>query len=95
MTLSALMKRVIETGPIENGIGFFDPKQGSRPAVLHGLRSTFRDQIAENQHSREAAELQLSHHVGSKVERAYYRTDRIVERARILDAWGNFLERSL
>ena len=93
MTLSALMKRVIETAPI--GIGFIDPKQGSRPAVLHGLRSIFRDQIAENQHSREAAELQLSHHVGSKVEHAYYRTDLIVERARILDAWGNFLERSL
>ena len=67
------MKRVIETAPI--GIGFIDPKQGSRPAVLHGLRSIFRDQIAENQHSREAAELQLSHHVGSKVEHAYYRTD--------------------
>ena len=91
MTLSALMKRMIETAPIENGIGFIDPKQGSRPAVLHGLRSIFRDRIAENQHSREAAELQLSHHVGSKVEHAYYRTDLILERAKILDASGKFL----
>ena len=86
MTLSALMKRMNETALIENGIGFIDPKQGNRPAVPHGLRSTFRDWVAENQHSREAAELQLSHHVGSKVEHAYYRTDLIVERARILDA---------
>ena len=86
------MKRVIETAPIENGNGFIDPKQGSRPAVLHGLRSIFRDRIAENQHSREAAELQLSHHVGSKVEHAYYRTDLILERAKILGAWGKFLE---
>ena len=95
MTLSALMKRMNETALIETGIGFIDPKQGNRPAVPHGLRSTFRGWVAENQHSREAAELQLSHHVGSKVEHAYYRTDLIVERARILDAWGNFLERSL
>ena len=63
--------------------------------MLHGLRSTFRDRIAENQHSREAAELQLSHHVGSKVELAYYRTDLILERAKILDAWGKFLENCL
>ena len=43
MTLSALMKRMNETTLIEHGVGFIDPKQGNRPAVPDGLRSTFRD----------------------------------------------------
>ena len=58
----------------------------------HGLRSTFRDWVAETGQSREAAELQLAHKFGSKVEHSYYRTDLLDHRAKLLTAWFTFLE---
>ena len=87
MTLNALMKRMHASD--KNG---FVDKHSLRPAVPHGLRSTFRDWIAETGQSREAAELQLAHKFGSEVEHSYYRTDLMDERARILKRWYNFLE---
>ena len=86
-TLSALMKRMHAS----DEIGFID-QQSLRPAVPHGLRSTFRDWGAETGQSREAAELQLAHKFGSQVEHAYYRTDLLDERAKLLDRWHKFLE---
>jgi integrase len=71
--------------------GFVDQHSGL-PAVPHGLRSTFRDWVAETGQSREAAELQLAHKFGSAVEHAYYRTDLLDERAKLLAGWHNFLE---
>ena len=54
------------------GTGWIDPKTG-RVAVVHGFRSTFRDWYNENEeiHNRypkDAAEIALSHRVGSTVE---------------------------
>jgi integrase len=87
MTLSALMKRM-HAG---DEYGFVD-QRSALPAVPHGLRSTFRDWVAETGKSREAAELQLAHKFGSEVEHAYYRTDLLDERAKLLDRWHKFLE---
>ncbi|MDB4221608.1 integrase arm-type DNA-binding domain-containing protein [Amylibacter sp.] len=87
MTLSSLMKRM----HFSDQKGFVDAKS-QRPAVPHGLRSTFRTWAAENKHSREAAELQLAHKFGNNVEHAYYRTDIIDERAQLLMKWHAFLE---
>jgi len=87
MTLSALMKRM----HVSDGQGFVDQHSGL-PAVPHGLRSTFRDWVAETGQSREAAELQLAHKFGSEVEHAYYRTDLLDERSRLLKKWVQFLE---
>ena len=87
MTLSALMKRMHAS----DEKGFVD-KRSAIPAVPHGLRSTFRDWVAETGQSREAAELQLAHKFGSAVEHAYYRTDLVDERAKLLSKWHNFLE---
>jgi integrase len=92
MTLSALMKRMHEKH-LSAGSGFIDTKS-KRPAVPHGLRSTFRDWVAESEQSREAAELQLAHQFGSAVEHAYYRSDLLDQRARLLDDWYNFLEQN-
>ena len=89
MTLSALMKRMHQS----DKLGYID-KNSARPAVPHGLRSTFRDWVAETGHSREAAELQLAHKFGSVVEHAYYRTDLLEERAHLLKKWFCFLENS-
>ena len=87
MTLSSTMKRM----HFSDQLGFVDAKS-QRPAVPHGLRSTFRTWAAENKHSREAAELQLAHKFGNNVEHAYYRTDIIDERAQLLIKWHAFLE---
>lgn len=87
MTLSALMKRMHES----DDYGYLDATNG-RPAVPHGLRSTFRDWVAETGQSREAAELQLAHKFGSAVEHAYYRTDLLAERAKLLMLWHKFLD---
>lgn len=87
MTMSALMKRMHKS----DDIGFVDAKS-NKPAVPHGLRSTFRDWVAENNQSREAAELQLAHKFGSALEHTYYRTDLIDQRAKLLDNWIQFLK---
>ena len=87
MTLSALMKRMHSS----DEHGFVD-QRSSLPAVPHGLRSTFRDWVAENGQSREAAELQLAHKFGSVVEHEYYRTDLIDQRAKLMLTWYDFLE---
>ena len=87
MTLSALMKRMHAS----DEKGFVD-QRSAIPAVPHGLRSTFRDWVAETGQSREAAELQLAHKFGSAVEHAYYRTDLMDERAKLLIKWHDFLE---
>ena len=87
MTLSALMKRMHASD--ENG---FVDQRSALPAVPHGLRSTFRDWVAETGKSREAAELQLAHKFGSEVEHAYYRTDLLDDRAKLLTNWHKFLE---
>ena len=86
MTMSKLMKRMHQS----DKIGFVDAKS-QKPAVPHGMRSTFRDWVAENNQSREAAELQLAHKFGSAVEHAYYRSDLIDLRAKLLDNWLQFL----
>ena len=87
MTLSALMKRMHASAEY----GFVD-QRSALPAVPHGLRSTFRDWVAETGQSRAAAELQLAHKFGSEVEHAYYRTDLLDERAKLLTRWFEFLE---
>jgi len=87
MTLSSLMKRMHKT----DAKGFAD-KRSSIPAVPHGLRSTFRNWVAETGQSREAAELQLAHKFGTEVEHAYYRTDLLDERAKLMTNWHSFLE---
>lgn len=85
--LSACMKRINEARPG----GYVDPRSG-RPAVPHGLRSTFRDWTAERtEYPRDMAEIALAHTVGSEVERAYRRGDMVEKRRAMMAAWGRFL----
>lgn len=88
MSLSACMKRISEA---RDG-GYLDPRS-SRPAVPHGLRSTFRDWAAERtKFERDMAEIALAHNVGSTVERAYRRGDMIEKRRQMMAAWARFLK---
>jgi len=70
--------------------GYLDP-QSKRPAVPHGLRSTFRQWAAEQGYPRDMAEIALAHFIGSEVERAYQRSDMLERRREMMAAWGSFL----
>ena len=85
--LSACMRRIHAARP-----QFYLDRQSGRPAVPHGLRSTFRDWTSERtEYPREMAEISLAHVVGSEVERAYRRSDMVEKRRAMMAAWGRFL----
>jgi integrase len=88
MALQAVMRRIHQKR--DRG-GYVDPQSG-RPAVVHGLRSTFRDWAAERtEYPSDMAEIALAHTVGSEVERAYRRGDMIEKRRDMMAAWERFL----
>jgi integrase len=63
-----------------------------RPAVPHGLRSTFRDWVAERTNfPGEMAEVALAHKISNAVEASYRRGDMIEKRRRMMGEWGAFL----
>ena len=91
MSISAVMRRMQASEEKAGRDGFLDPRSG-RPAVPHGLRSTFRDWAAEKGYDHVLAELALAHTVGSEVERAYRRTDLIERRRKMLEDWIGFVQ---
>ncbi len=91
MTLSATMKRMHEAVLVQGGAGFVD-RQSNRPAVPHGLRSTFRDWAAEmTTFPGEMAEVALAHKINNAVEASYRRGDMIEKRRRMMGRWADFL----
>jgi integrase len=86
MALSACMKRINEARPG----GYLDQRSG-RPAVPHGLRSTFRDWASENGISSDLAERALAHTIRNAVEAAYHRTDLLEQRRSVMEAWAAHL----
>jgi len=90
MTLSAVMRRMHESEIKDGGEGFLDPRN-KRPAVPHGLRSTFRQWAAERGVDRDMAELALAHIVAGDVERAYQRSDMLERRRSMMADWAVFL----
>lgn len=91
MSISAVMRRMQADELKAERAGWLDPRSG-RPAVPHGLRSTFRDWAAEQtDYPREMAEIALAHRVGSEVERAYRRGDMIEKRRQMMADWAQFL----
>lgn len=91
MTLSATMKRMHEREVAKGGKGFFD-RVSKRPAVPHGLRSTFRDWVAERTtYPGDMAEVALAHRISNAVEASYRRGDMIEKRRRMMTDWAGFL----
>ena len=90
MTVSAVMRRMHGGDVKAGGKGYLDP-QSKRPAVPHGLRSTFRQWAAEQGFPRDMAEIALAHFIGSDVERAYQRSDMVERRRDMMAAWAAFL----
>ena len=67
-------------------------KQTYPDLTTHGFRSSFRDWCAErSNYSREVAEAALSHILRDKTEAAYQRGDLIEKRARLMNAWEQYL----
>lgn len=94
MTLSAAMKRLHQADVDAAGPGFVD-RVSKRPAVPHGLRSTFRDWVAERtQFSGDMAEVALAHRVANAVEASYRRGDMVEKRRAMMAAWAEFLKGS-
>lgn len=91
MAVSAVMRRMQEAEVAAGRLGWLDPSSG-RPAVPHGLRSTFRVWASERtDYPRELAEHALAHQVGGTVERAYARSDLLERRAPMMADWAQFL----
>jgi integrase len=62
-------------------------RMGREDITIHGFRSSFRVWSAEE---TEVAEAALAHVTGNKVEAAYKRTDFLMKRRRLMDAWSRF-----
>lgn len=91
MTLSKVMRDMQAAAEAKGEKGWLD-RTSKRPAVPHGLRSTFRDWTAEHtEYPRDMAEIALAHTVGSEVERAYRRGDMLEKRRALMADWSAFL----
>ncbi|WP_439328700.1 tyrosine-type recombinase/integrase [Aquicoccus porphyridii] len=91
MTLSATMKRLHEADLEQGGEGFID-RVSKRRAVPHGLRSTFRDWVAERtSYPGDMAEVALAHKISNAVEASYRRGDMIEKRRRMMADWADFM----
>ena len=87
MTLSALVRGMNEVG----GDGIMPwLASDSRPIVVHGFRSSFRDWCEEETSTpRAVSEAALAHSIESKVEAAYHRTDHFEKRRILMDQWAD------
>jgi integrase len=90
MSISAVMRRMQATQEKAGDPGYLD-QSSKRPAVPHGLRSTFRQWAAECGYARDMAEIALAHFIGSEVERAYQRSDMLERRRAMMADWTRFL----
>lgn len=101
MTISAVMKRMHEAKAKKDGKGWIDPhvltqpedpaeEPQPRPAVPHGLRSTFKDWATEAGIDNIQSEIALAHRVGNEVEQRYRRTDLVEQRRAMMNAYAAF-----
>jgi len=67
---------------------------GEKGPTVHGFRSSFRDWCSERtSYPPVVAEQALAHAVGSKVERAYNRSDLFEKRRRLMGDWASWCSR--
>lgn len=84
---------VLKAGPMDiDNFAKFLRKHGFRK---HGLRSTGRIWMAENNIDYAVAEMCLAHKVGSHVSLAYNRSDLLEDRRATMQRWCNFVESCL
>ena len=61
--------------------------------TIHGFRGIASTELRENGFKRDIVELQLSHIVGSEVERAYNSMELLPERTDMMQWWADYLDR--
>lgn len=63
-------------------------------ATVHGFRSTFRDWAGDSTNfQREVIEAALAHKIEDDTERAYRRSDALLKRTKLMEAWTGYLAR--
>jgi integrase len=78
----------------ETAMGWLLKKLNRPDVTVHGFRSTFRDWASERtSFPAVVAEQALGHAVGSKVERAYHRSDLFEKRRRLMADWATWCSR--
>jgi integrase len=65
-------------------------KHGFGDYTIHGLRKAFKSWGMDYEKNREAIEVQLSHELGNRVERAYIDTDMFDVRAELMTQWCEY-----
>ncbi len=92
MTLSKVM-RDMHASELEAGRAGWLDKSSKRPAVPHGLRSTFRTWAAGplGAVEFEVAEAVLAHAVGGTVSLAYQRGNYFEQRVAVMQKWSDFI----
>jgi integrase len=61
--------------------------------TVHGFRSSFRDWAGDKtSFPREVAEAALAHAIGDETEAAYRRSDALVKRRKLMEAWAAYCE---
>jgi integrase len=60
--------------------------------TTHGMRATFKTWAGERTNfARETVEIALAHGIGNQTEQAYERGDKFTKRARLMQAWADYL----
>jgi len=68
-------------------------RRGHNDATVHGFRSSFRDWVADaTTFPRDLAEMALAHKVADDTEEAYWRSDALEKRRKIMEAWARYVE---
>ena len=89
MTLAAVLKRMRASDP-EMATLLTDAD--GEPAVVHGLRSTFRDWAEDvARFPPRVVEAALAHSIRDKAEAAYRRGDAFDMRVELMQAWEAYL----
>lgn len=90
-TLGKLMHVIHEADVRAGGIGFKDAQTKER-VVPHGTRSTFKGWATEREDfDWNLSEAALWHRLGTKVERAYARSDMLERRREMMAKWCRFI----
>jgi len=76
-------------------LSLLQKRMGRKDLTVHGFRSTFRDWAAElSNFPNEVVEMALAHTIEDPTEAAYRRGDLFAKRAKLMEAWAEYLNRS-
>ena len=87
-----LMQPLIQSAISLDSMAAIMRKRGleARP---HGFRTSLKTWMSETQQvNREVSEMVISHQTGSRIERAYNRTDYLEQRRPYMESLANFLD---